>query len=150
MDRQVLESPLALWYRLVRQWLTSGRPIMALPKVRFNWEVNISLLMGGFVFAISFFVMIGRFEEKTNASFEADRMRLTLIERSRAEELGRFNPLINKIISNNNVQDERIANLATALIEMRKTNSEISAKLASISEDLAGIKAQLHISPQRP
>lgn len=119
---------------------------MALPKVRFNWEVNISLLMGGFVFAISFFVMIGRFEEKTNASFEADRMRLTLIERSRAEELGRFNPLI----SNNNVQDERISNLATALIEMRKANSEISAKLASISEDLAGIKAQLRISPQRP
>lgn len=123
---------------------------MALPQVRFNWEVNISLLMGGFVFAISFFVMLGRFEEKTNASFEADRMRLTLIERSRAEELGRYAPLISAMVNSNNVQDERISNLATAIIEMRKANSEISAKLASISEDLAGIKAQLRISPQRP
>jgi len=123
---------------------------MALPKVRFNWEVNISLLSGALVFGISFFVMLGRFEEKTNASFEADRMRLTLIERSRAEELGRYAPLISAVVNSNNVQDERISNLAVALMEMRKTNSEISSKLASISEDLAGIKAQLRMPTQRP
>lgn len=149
MDRQVLESPLALWYRLVRQWLTSGRPIMSLPQVRFNWEVNISLLSGALIFGISFFVMLARAEEQMLAGFDADRQRLSLIERSRAEELGRYAPLISAVVNSNNIQDERISNLAVALMEMRKTNSEISAKLASISEDLAGIKARLNVN-QRP
>lgn len=150
MDRQALESPLTLWYRFARQWLTSGRPIMAIPKVRFNWEVNISLLSGALIFGISFFVMLARAEERMLAGFDADRQRLSLIERSRAEELGRYAPLISAVVNSNNVQDERISNLAVALMEIRKTNSEISSKLANISEDLAGIKAQLRMSPQRP
>lgn len=118
-----------------------------LPKITFNFEINLPFLIGGIGFALSLLILAARFEERTIAGFESDRARLSLIERSRAEELGRYVPLINAISNANNVQDERINNLATALIEMRKTNADISAKLASISEDLAGIKARLN-SPQ--
>ena len=57
------------------------------------------------------------------------------IERSEA--------LIVGLTAANQVQDSRMENVIDAIRENRKGSSEVSAKLSSISEDLAAIKARM-------
>ncbi|KQW22158.1 hypothetical protein ASC80_01805 [Afipia sp. Root123D2] len=60
----------------------------------------------------------------------------------------RVAPMIDGMNSSQAVQDERIANLSSAVVDIRNSNSQVLLKIEAMRDDLAGIKVRLQATPK--
>lgn len=124
---------------------------MTFSRPRFDWSFNfghVAIVIGGMMTAIFMYGGQVRTEERFGAALEAVNLRVERAERVTAENASRYRPQLDSLLQTQIVQDERINNLAQGAIESRRAYSEITAKLNSISEDMAAIKSRLGV--QKP
>lgn len=109
--------------------------------LKFDWSFNFGHLLTVIVliagFATTFVSLSNRFAV-VERSIEESRARAT-----------KYIPMIETSEKLNNVQDDRIQNLAAGLQEVRKTNGDVMLILGNIREDVASVKARLSMMPAR-
>lgn len=119
---------------------------MQMPKFRFDGTftfgnaIQTAVIIGGFVLyygsTVEWKTTIEAWRDNTNDKLTQIDGKFTSIETSRAINL----PRLSNLEASDKIQDERMGNLADAVIEIRKSQSTITEKLAVIGESIAVIK----------
>lgn len=125
---------------------------MGIPAMKLDYTLNVPTLVGGLAFV---FTVGGAW-----ASISGRVAQIELIQTQSAASIAQRNALYEPKIEalqtqylaldgGNRVQDNRIENLAIANREINRNMTEILSRLATIREDIAGIKASIAVPTAR-
>lgn len=109
----------------------------SMTKPRFIWAFDFGQVMQTLATVIPIASLVW-YMAASNAEMRRDIATLQAREASYA-------PKVDALAKSNDVQDERIGNIADAVRGIQRVNAEMLSQIGGVREDLAGIKARIAV-----